>query len=166
MRKLILELCSLEDTDAVASTMAKQLFPGSILLLWGNMGAGKTTFTKSLCAGLGILPEIVTSPTYTLVNNYPGRWPVFHVDLYRLTAPEQLDDFDREDLLCDEGVTIVEWPEFLANYLNDEAVLNLCFETVAEHQRRLCLESESAEFDTLFKTLEQQNSSLQKTINS
>ena len=83
MRKLILDLNSLENTDEIARKMAANLFPGAILLLWGSMGAGKTTFAKSLCAGLGVLPEIVTSPTYTLVNIYPGDWPVFHVDLYR-----------------------------------------------------------------------------------
>jgi tRNA threonylcarbamoyl adenosine modification protein YjeE len=105
MRKLILDLSSLENTDAVARKLATNLFPGAILLFWGSMGAGKTTFAKSLCAGLGVLPEIVTSPTYTLVNIYPGDWPVFHVDLYRLNAPEELDDFDREDLITDEGVT-------------------------------------------------------------
>ena len=155
MRKLILELSSLDNTDTVAKTVAEHLFPGAILLLWGSMGAGKTTFAKSLCVGLGVLPEIVTSPTYTLVNIYPGNWPVFHVDFYRLAA--------REDLITDEGVTLVEWPEFLLNYLSDEPVLNLDFKFVSEHQRRLSLESESGEFDILFKTLELQNSALQKT---
>jgi tRNA threonylcarbamoyladenosine biosynthesis protein TsaE len=166
MRKLILNLSSLENTDAVARKIAAHLLPGAILLFWGSMGAGKTTFAKSLCAGLGVLPEIVTSPTYTLVNIYPGDWTVFHVDLFRLNASEELDDFDRDDLITDEGITLVEWPQFLLNYLSDEPVLNLGFETVSEHQRRLSLESESANFDILFKTLEQENSSLQKTTNS
>jgi tRNA threonylcarbamoyladenosine biosynthesis protein TsaE len=166
MRKLILDLSSLENTDAVARKIAAHLLPGAILLFWGSMGAGKTTFAKSLCAGLGVLPEIVTSPTYTLVNIYPGDWTVFHVDLFRLNASEELDDFDRDDLITDEGITLVEWPQFLLNYLSDEPVLNLGFETVSEHQRRLSLESESANFDILFKTLEQENSSLQKTTNS
>ncbi|MEC9383541.1 MAG: tRNA (adenosine(37)-N6)-threonylcarbamoyltransferase complex ATPase subunit type 1 TsaE [SAR324 cluster bacterium] len=166
MRKLILDLSSLENTDTVARKMAANLFPGAILLFWGSMGAGKTTFAKSLCAGLGVLPEIVTSPTYTLVNIYPGDWPVFHVDLYRLNAQEELDDFDREDLITSEGVTLVEWPQYLLNYLSDEPVLNLVFETVSEYQRRLSLESESANFDILYKTLEQQNSSQPKSANS
>ena len=166
MRKLVLDLSSLENTDAVARKLAANLFPGAILLFWGSMGAGKTTFAKSLCAGMGVPPEIVTSPTYTLVNIYPGDWPVFHVDLYRLNAPEELDDFDREDLITDDGVTLVEWPQFLLNYLGDEPVLNIGLETVSEHQRRLSLESRSHNFDILFKTLEQENSSLHKTINS
>ena len=156
MRKLIIELNSLEITDNVARKMAAYLFPGAILLLWGSMRVGKTTFAKSLCAGLGVNPEIVTSPTYTLVNMYPGYWSIFHVDLYRLTGPEQLDDFDREDLIAEEGLTLVEWPEYIPNHLTDEHVLNLLFETVSENQRRLILESESCEFDILFKTKKQQ----------
>ena len=68
MSKLILELNSLEITDVVARKTAAHLFPGAILLFWGNMGAGKTTFAKSLCAGLGIPHETVISPTYTMVN--------------------------------------------------------------------------------------------------
>ena len=159
MRKLIIELNSLETTDTIAKKMASLLFPGVILLLWGSMGAGKTTFAKSLCAGLGVNPEIVTSPTYTLVNMYPAHLSIFHVDLYRLTDPEQLDDFDREDLIAEEGITLVEWPEYILNYLTDETVLNLLFETVSENQRSLSLESECNEFDILFDTLEQPISS-------
>ena len=166
MHKLIFDLSSLENTDTVALKLAANLFPGAILLFWGSMGAGKTTFAKSLCAGMGVLPEIVTSPTYTLVNIYPGDWLVYHVDLYRLNAPEELDDFDREDLIIDDGVTLVEWPQFLLNYLGEEPVLNLSFETVSENQRRLSLESDSSDFDILFKTLEQENSSLHRTVKS
>ena len=163
MRKIIFDLSSLENTDTFAQKMSAHLFPGAILLFWGSMGTGKTTFAKSLCAGLGVHPEIVGSPTYTLVNIYLGDWTVFHVDLYRLNDPEELDDFDREDLINDEGVTLVEWPQFLLNYLCDEPVLNLEFKTISENQRQLSLESESNDFDILFRTLEQENSSLQKT---
>lgn len=156
MRNLTLELNSLERTDFAARKMAEHLFQGSILLFWGDMGSGKTTFAKSLCAGLGVHPEKVTSPTYTLVNIYQGHWSIFHVDLFRLTAPEQLHDLDRADLIADQGITLVEWPELLQNYLTDETVLNLHFTTVSENQRRLMLETESSEFDILFNTMKQQ----------
>jgi len=121
------------------------------------MGSGKTTFIKSLCSGLGILPEKVTSPTYTLVNIYKCNWLIFHVDLFRLTAPEQLYDMDRADMIADEGITMVEWPQLLQNYLTDESVINLRFSTVSEHHRKLILDTESSDFDTLFNTMEQQN---------
>ena len=156
MRNLTLELNSLETTDYVARKMAENLFKGTIMLFWGDMGSGKTTFIKSLCSGLGVLPEKVTSPTYTLVNIYKFNWCIFHVDLFRLTDPEQLYDMDRSDLIADQGVTMVEWPQMLKNYLTDEPVLNLSFITVSDIHRRLILETDSCEFDILFKTMEQQ----------
>ena len=115
MLNLTLELNSLEKTEYVARKMAEHLFQGSIMLFWGDMGSGKTTFIKSLCSGLGVLPDKVTSPTYTLVNIYKCNWYIFHVDLFRLTAPEQLYDMDRTDLIADQGVTMVEWPQMLQN---------------------------------------------------
>ena len=156
MRKLTFELNSLETTDFVARKMAEHLFQGTIILFWGDMGSGKTTFIKSLCSGLGVLPEKVTSPTYTLVNIYKCNWYIFHVDLFRLNAPEQLYEMDRADLITDQGVTMVEWPQMLQNYLTDEPVLNLRFITVSDNHRRLILETDSCEFDILFKTMEQQ----------
>ena len=156
MRNLTLELNSLETTEYVAQKMAKNLFQGSILLFWGDMGSGKTTFIKSLCCGLGVVPDKVTSPTYTLVNIYKCNWYIFHVDLFRLTSPEQLYDMDRADLIADQGVTMVEWPQMLHDYLTDEPVLNLRFKTVSDLYRRLILETESSEFDILFNTMEQQ----------
>ena len=132
------------------------MFQGSIMLFWGDMGSGKTTFIKSLCSGLGVLPDKVTSPTYTLVNIYKCNWYIFHVDLFRLTAPEQLYDMDRADLIADQGVTMVEWPQMLQNYLTDEPVINLRFTTVSENHRQLILDTESSDFDILFNTMEQQ----------
>ena len=79
------------------------------------------------------------------------------MDLFRLNAPEQLYDMDRADLIADQGVTMVEWPQMLQNYLTDEPVLNLSFTIVSDHHRRLILETESSEFDILFNTMEQQN---------
>ena len=156
MRNLTLELNSLEKTESFAKKMAENLFPGIIMLFWGDMGSGKTTFIKSLCSGLGIIPEKVTSPTYTLVNIYKCKWFIFHVDLFRLTDPEQLFDMDRADLIADEGITMVEWPQMLQNYLTDEPILNLSFTTVSDHHRRLILETESSDFDTILNSMEQQ----------
>ena len=90
IQNLTLQLSSLETTEYVAKKMAEHLFLGTIMLFWGNMGSGKTTFIKSLCSGLGFLPEKVTSPTYTLVNIYKCNWVIYHVDLFRLTTPDQL----------------------------------------------------------------------------
>ena len=157
MRKLTLDLNSLERTEYVAQKMAEHLFQGSIMLFWGDMGSGKTTFIKSLCYGLGVIPDKVTSPTYTIVNIYKCNWYIFHVDLFRLTAPEQLYDMDRADLIADQGFTMVEWPQMIHNYLTDEPIMNLRFKNVSDPHRRLILDTESSEFDILFNTMEQQN---------
>ena len=155
MRNLILELNSLEMTEHVARKMAEHLFQGTIMLFWGEMGSGKTTFIKSLCSGLGVLPEKVTSPTYTLVNIYKSSLLIFHVDLFRLTSPEQLYDMDRADLISDNGITMVEWPQMLQNYLTDEPILNLNFTTISDNHRRLKLETQTSEFDILLDMMEQ-----------
>mgnify|MGYP001401931403 FL=1 len=155
MRNLILELNSLEMTEHVARKMAENLFQGTIMLFWGEMGSGKTTFIKSLCSGLGVIPEKVTSPTYTLVNIYKCSFFIFHVDLFRLTSPEQLYDMDRADLIADDGITMVEWPQMLQNYLSDEPILNLSFTTISEHHRRLKIETQASDFDILLDTMEQ-----------
>ena len=155
MRNLILELNSLEMTEHVARKMAENLFQGTIMLFWGEMGSGKTTFIKSLCSGLGVIPEKVTSPTYTLVNIYKCSFFIFHVDLFRLTSPEQLYDMDRADLIADDGITMVEWPQMLQNYLSDEPILNLNFTTISDHHRRLKIETQTSDFDILLDTMEQ-----------
>ena len=164
MHKQKINLNSIRGTDKLARFISKHMCKGAIILMWGEMGSGKTTFTKSLCAGLGIKPEKVTSPSYTLVNIYLGSIPIFHVDLFRLSSPKELENFDRQDLLNDEGITIIEWPKLLLNFLSDEPVLNLNFETVSNQGRRLKLESRSREFDTLFMTFKQENFSIPNAI--
>tara|TARA_B100000579_G_scaffold107289_1_gene85416 strand:- start:2221 stop:2706 length:486 start_codon:yes stop_codon:yes gene_type:complete len=156
MQNLTIELSSLEKTEYFALKMSEHLFQGAVILFWGDMGSGKTTFIKSLCSGLGVLPEKVTSPTYTLVNIYKCSWSIFHVDLFRLTSPDQLYDMDREDLIADQGITMVEWPQMLQNYLTDEPILNLSFTTVSDYQRQLILETKTSDFDILFNTMKQQ----------
>lgn len=147
------QLDSLETTDTFGRLMGTNLSQGCILLLTGNLGAGKTTLTKSICAGLGIDPDIVISPTYTMVNIYEGQWPIHHVDLYRLTEPDELDAFDREDLISDEGITLVEWPQLLEPLLLSEPRLALSLETLDENSRQLDIQPMNDTFESLFQAL-------------
>ena len=124
---LRLTLGSLERTAQVGRALGEVLQPGAIGLFFGDMAAGKTTFIKSVCAGCGIAPEMVISPTYTLANLYPGDPLVCHVDLFRLESPEALLDMDQNDWLRTEGITLIEWPIHALPMLEGEAWLELFF---------------------------------------
>ena len=100
-----------EQTEAVGEALGKILTPGSVIAYTGDLGAGKTAFTRGLAKGLGA-QERVTSPTYTIVNEYlSGRMPLFHFDMYRLESAEDLFDIGWEDYMERGGVCAVEWSE-------------------------------------------------------
>lgn len=110
------------ETEAVGEALAKTLRPGTVLAFRGDLGAGKTAFTRGLGRGLGCT-ERVTSPTYTIVNEYTsGRLPLFHFDMYRLRSSEDLFDIGWEDYLDRGGVCAVEWSENVADAMPDGTV--------------------------------------------
>ncbi len=105
------------ETEAVGEALATTLSPGTVIAFTGDLGAGKTAFTRGLARGLGI-GERVTSPTFTIVNEYEGgRLPLFHFDMYRLESSEELFDIGWEDYLRRGGVCAVEWSEKVADAL-------------------------------------------------
>ena len=108
-----------EQTELLGKKLAELLRPGDVIAYYGDLGAGKTAFTRGLAAGLGIR-EAVTSPTYTIVNEYlSGRMPLFHFDMYRLSSSEELFDIGWEDYLARGGVCAVEWSENVEDALTD-----------------------------------------------
>ena len=128
-----------QQTRSIAAALARGLAAGSVLLLSGDLGAGKTAFVKGLAEGLGIDPDEVTSPTFTLVHEYRGgRLPLIHVDLYRLEEPEQVQELGLDEITTD-GVLAVEWPE-RAEWVLPEERLVIRFEVTGEETRRLHLE--------------------------
>lgn len=107
---------SIKQTQHCGSQLAQHLVPGAVILLEGDLGAGKTTFTKGIASGLGV-EGYVNSPTFTLVNEYEGRLPVYHLDCYRLNSGQEALDFGIEEYLYGDGVTIIEWPERISEVL-------------------------------------------------
>jgi tRNA threonylcarbamoyladenosine biosynthesis protein TsaE len=100
-----------EDTEAAGETLGRLVQSGDVVALTGDLGAGKTLFVRGLARGLGVPERRVTSPSFTLVNEYRGgRLPLYHVDLYRLEREAELEDIGLDDLYRQEGVA-VEWPE-------------------------------------------------------
>lgn len=105
------------ETERVGESLARTLEPGTVIAFTGDLGAGKTAFTRGLARGLGI-PDRVTSPTFTIVNEYiGGRLPLFHFDMYRLESSDELFDIGWEDYLGRGGVCAVEWSEKVADAL-------------------------------------------------
>jgi tRNA threonylcarbamoyladenosine biosynthesis protein TsaE len=111
-----IELKTIQDTTDVAAFIAPLLQPGDVLCLYGELGSGKTFFTKQLGKALGITEEI-SSPSFVLLNEYKtGKYALNHVDLYRLKEESELLDLGLADLI-DEGITVIEWPELAENFL-------------------------------------------------
>ena len=110
---------SADETQALGQKLASRLAPGDVIAYFGDLGAGKTAFTRGLAHGLGIT-DPVTSPTYTIVNEYlSGRIPLFHFDMYRLSSSDALFAIGWEDYLSRGGVCAVEWSENVEDALQD-----------------------------------------------
>ena len=108
-----------EETSEVGEALAAGLRQGDVVLLYGQLGAGKTAFVRGLARGLGAAPDEVTSPTFTLIQQYAGRREtLFHVDLYRL-EPREIDDLGLEELISGDGIVAIEWAERWAGRPND-----------------------------------------------
>ena len=125
------------ETEKVGEALGKILKPGSILAYEGDLGAGKTAFTRGLARGLGAA-EQVTSPTYTIVNEYlSGRMPLFHFDMYRLASSDDLWDIGWEDYLERGGVYAVEWSENVADAM--ENAITVCIQKTGEDSRKITI---------------------------
>lgn len=110
------------ETEQLGEQLARTLEPGSVIAFTGDLGAGKTAFTRGLALGLGV-EERVTSPTFTIVNEYEGgRLPLFHFDMYRLGSSEELFDIGWEDYLIRGGVCAVEWSENVDDALEADCI--------------------------------------------
>ena len=126
------------ETESVGAALGKVLLPGTVLAYRGDLGAGKTAFTRGLAKGLGCT-DIVTSPTYTIVNEYlSGRLPLFHFDMYRLASSDDLWDIGWEDYLERGGVCAVEWSENVDDAMEDAIYVTI--EKLGEDARRISIE--------------------------
>ena len=129
---------SAEETEALGERLAQTLTGGEVVAYFGELGAGKTAFTRGLARGLGISMR-VTSPTYTIVNEYSGgRLPLFHFDMYRLGSSEELFDIGWEDYLARDGVVAVEWSENVTDAL--DGAITVRIEKTAADERRITIE--------------------------
>jgi len=127
-----------EQTEELGARLAGLLKPGAVIAYYGDLGAGKTAFTRGLARGLGIT-EPVTSPTYTIVNEYlSGSMPLFHFDMYRLGSSDELFDIGWEDYLTRGGVCAVEWSENVEDALEDVLYVRIC--RLGDQEREIVIE--------------------------
>ena len=127
-----------EETEAVGKRLGETLKPGAVIAYQGDLGAGKTAFTRGVALGLGA-KEQVTSPTYTIVNEYlSGKYPLFHFDMYRLSSSDDLFDIGWEDYLDRGGICAVEWSENVADAMENAIVVTI--EKLGEDTRRITIE--------------------------
>lgn len=112
---------SAQETESIGEALAKELRPGDVLAFTGSLGMGKTAFTRGLARGLGCRGR-VTSPTFTIVNEYEGRTPLFHFDMYRLGSSDELFDIGWDDYLARGGVCAVEWSERVSDALPGDTI--------------------------------------------
>ncbi|MBR4692535.1 MAG: tRNA (adenosine(37)-N6)-threonylcarbamoyltransferase complex ATPase subunit type 1 TsaE [Oscillospiraceae bacterium] len=135
---MTVETHSEAETEALGERLAKCLRAGSVCALYGELGAGKTAFVRGMARGLGV-EESVTSPTFTIVNEYPGDPPLFHFDMYRLKNAEELYGIGWEDYLDREGVCVTEWSENVEEALPEDAV-RVRIRRLSDTDRRIAIE--------------------------
>ncbi len=113
---IVYESYSPDDTAEFARGFAKRLTGGEVIAMYGDLGAGKTAFVQGLAKGLGITRN-VTSPTFTIVNEYMGRLPLYHFDVYRIADPDEMYEIGYDDYIGGDGVCVIEWAELIEELL-------------------------------------------------
>lgn len=148
-RKYTIISTSPSATRRFGEKVGKRLGPGAAVALIGELGCGKTLFTKGLCKGLGINEALVSSPTFILVNEYQGRLPVFHMDLYRLLGTPGIEEFGIADYLyrAREGVLVIEWAETILSLLSDYLLLE--FKVLSSRAREIVITDKSGKYENI-----------------
>jgi tRNA threonylcarbamoyladenosine biosynthesis protein TsaE len=130
---------SVAQTIEIARLIGEKLKDGDLLALSGELGSGKTCFTKGLALGLGVSAEYqITSPTFTLINEYPARCKLYHFDVYRLNSYSEIEDLGYEEYLSGDGVVVIEWAEKIAKLIPRDSIF-INFEYIDEHSRKMII---------------------------
>lgn len=152
--EIILRSTSAKQTQAIGYAIGEKLIAGDVLGLCGELGSGKTCLTAGIARGLGVDRNYqITSPTFTLINEYPGRCRLFHFDVYRLRHAAELEDLGYEEYFSGRGVVVIEWAEKIARWLPANTIFIL-FEYVDEQTRNLVVKGREnilKRFKTVFE---------------
>lgn len=138
-------------TTALGTALAQVLEPGDVISLEGDLGAGKTQFVKGIGIGFGIDPDQITSPTFTLINQYEGKFPIYHFDVYRI-EPQELEDLGYEEYFYGSGICLVEWGNIVRDYL-PEKYLQIMINKTADDQREFTFTAFGERYQRLISEL-------------
>lgn len=132
---------SVDDTRRAGAEFAATLKPGDVIALEGDLGTGKTEFARGACEALGVGGNLVTSPTFTIVNEYEGtETTIFHIDAYRLKSETEFFDLGYEEYFLGDAISFVEWPDRLPTILSGEHVIRIRFEHCGGSQRTISMQ--------------------------
>lgn len=148
-------------TRRLGARLAPLLNPGDVLALVGELGSGKTRWAQGVCRGLKVT-DVVNSPTFTLVNEYEGRWPIYHIDLYRLNDTADILTIGLEDYLYGAGITLIEWANRASEMLPAEHLV-VEFHHLDETKRRIALQAHGQRFIDLLAGYKESAFSQQST---
>jgi tRNA threonylcarbamoyladenosine biosynthesis protein TsaE len=150
---LTVELGSLAETERLGRFLGEIAKPGDVIILNGPLGAGKTTITQFIGAGLKVPKECyITSPTFSLMHEYPGRLTIYHMDLYRLSSEEEIEDLGFIEYIYGNGLTIIEWPDRLGS-LRPEEFLEIGLEMRDVNSRSAGIMANGEEWRQRFKKI-------------
>jgi len=132
---------SAEETVNLGKNFGSRLQPGDVVALWGDLGSGKTTFTRGIARALGASPSIpITSPTFTIINEYHGVLNLYHIDLYRISGVADLETLTLREILYGHGVCVIEWPDRLEKEELPENRWDVLFDVIDENERLIIIE--------------------------
>ena len=137
-----------EDTIGLGRKIGKLLKAGDVVALVGNLGAGKTVIANGLCCGLEVKESYITSPTYTIINQYDGRVPVYHIDLYRLKNSSELYNLGWDEYIYGYGVCVIEWADKAGEMLPEE-YLTVNIEVTGTNKRKITLQAKGQSYKSL-----------------
>ena len=152
-RQVKITSSSPQKTEQIGLLLGEMLIRGDIIALSGELGTGKTTLVRGMALGMGLEKDDVASPSFTLVNEYRGPLPLFHLDLYRLHDEKELLDIDFEAYIRGEGVVVIEWADRISGAVPSDAIW-ITLRYVADERREIVAEARGARYELIIEELQ------------
>jgi tRNA threonylcarbamoyladenosine biosynthesis protein TsaE len=150
---MVFRTISTSETIRIGKSIGSRLLPGDVVALTGELGAGKTQFIKGLAAGVGIgNPTYVSSPSFKLINEYPGKVTFYHIDLFRLSGEKEAEELGLDDYFQSRGITAIEWADKIPSLLPEE-ILRIEIRYTGENSRTLEISGKGKRYECLVKEL-------------